>query len=200
MLGGRRTDYFLQRDELRERRHLVSLHPDIHVVQRRGIEPVLRRGAQQDLIDLTELVEVTHIRTAAVRAQQVKHRSGGRTGTLTLDRIDMYLVFRETLRVRGHRIADLRTFLQLRQESIRLVTEITQIAVALVLHLQVDTVRCTVARDLRHLERHHLRVLDALAVEVEHIHHPVDIVLEARTVVPILQTNDEGGVARSGRG
>ena len=111
----------------------------------------------------------------------------------------MHLVFRETLRIGGHRTLNLRTLLQLRQERIRLLTEITHVAVALVLYLQVDAVRRTVSRDLRHLERQHLCVLDALAVQVELIDHEVDIVLEARTVIPVFETNNERGVTRSGR-
>ena len=200
MVGGRRTDYFLQRDELRERCHLVVIHSYVHVIERRRIEAVLRRSAQQDLIDLTELVEVTHIRTAAVRAQQVQHRSGGCAGTLTLDRIHMHFVFRETLRIGGHRALYLLALLQFSQENIGLITKITHVAVALILHLQVNAVRRTITRDLRHLERQHLRILDTLAVQIELIDHQVDIVLEARTVVPVFQTNDEGRITRSGRG
>ena len=103
----------------------------------------------------------------------------------------MHFEFGESLRISGHSATYLRALLELGEEGIGLVSEVGHVAVTLILHLQVDAVGGTVSRNLRHLERQHLRVLDTLAVQIETIDNKIYIVLETRTVVPVLETDDE---------
>ena len=196
ILRGRADDLF-ERHELRQGRHLIVRHLDIHVVQRRRIQAVLRCRTYPELIDLAELVEVTYIRTAAVRAKGVEYRLGGGSCALALYGIDVHLVFRIALREGGHRAGDLRTLHQFDHKRIRFISEIGEIPVAPILHLQVNAVGCSVSRNLRHLERKNLCIFNRQTIIVETLYDIVDIMLVTLTLVPILETDDERGITRS---
>ena len=192
-----RADNLLERHELREWRHLIVRYLDIHIVQRGRVETILRCGAYPNLIYLTELVEVTHIRTTAVRTEGAEHRLSRGTGAFTLNGIHMHFEFWETLRESGHRARYLLTLHQFHHQRIGLVSKIGEVSIASILHLQVDTIGCTISRNLWHLERQYLRILNRQTIKVETIHDIVDIMFGPFTLIPILQTDNQRGVTRS---
>ena len=93
-----------------------------------------------------------------------------------------------------------RTFLQFRHEVIDYLVEGGHVAALQILHLQVDGVTVTISRDLRHLERDDLCILDVLATEIEFVHHHVDIVLNTFAVIPWFETHDERTVTNARTG
>ena len=106
----------------------------------------------------------------------------------------MHFEFREALRECGHGARNLRTLHEFHHERIGLVSEIGEVAVALILYLQVDTVGRTVTRDLRHLEGQYSRILNRQAIIVESRHDIVDIMLISLTVIPVLKTENERSI------
>ena len=109
----------------------------------------------------------------------------------------MHFEFRETLRESGHSARYLRTFHEFNHQRIGLVSEIGEVPIAAILYLQIDGVRGTVSRNLRHLERQHLCIFNRHTVKVETIHDIVDIMFVTLTVVPVFQTNNKRSVTRS---
>ena len=184
-----------QRDELRERSHLTTAHTDEDVVERRGIETVLWRGVGQDAIHLTKLVVVAHVGLTTVTAHRGEHVLHGDAGARALRGIHVNLVLRELLGIGRLGIAHLRTLCQLFQECLHLVVKLGHVAVGLVFYHQLHHVVRTKTGNLRHRERQHLRLLDVLTVEVEAIHHQVEVVVHTLTVVPVFQTDEERAVA-----
>lgn len=96
MLDIGRTDNFLQADELGDGCHLTAIHLNKDVLQRLRIEAILRRGSCHDTVDLTKLVEVTDIRTTAVRAECVEYHFRCHTRAVALGCIHINLILRET--------------------------------------------------------------------------------------------------------
>ena len=190
-----RTDYFLQRDELRDGCHFSTTHANEDIVQRRGIETILRCGVGHDAIHLTELVEVTHIRAATISTERSEHGCRRYTCAVALRCIHADLILRESLGVGRHRHHDFLPLVQLGQELGGIGVELRHLAVLHILQHEVHTTVRTVARHLRHLEGNHLRILDVLAVEGEATINEHDVVVHTRTVVPVLQANDKRSVA-----
>ena len=94
-----RTDNLLQTDELSDRSHLATFHLYEDVLQRLRVETILRRGSSHDTINLTKLVEVANVSTAAEGTQRIEYDCRRHTGTIALGGIDIDLKFWETLRV-----------------------------------------------------------------------------------------------------
>ena len=185
-----------QRHELRNGRHLIAYaHEDI--IERRRIQTVFRSRSCHHTIDLAVLVEIAYIRASAECAQRVEHYVRRDACAVALRRVHIYFVFGERFAV--ERLCDLhfRVFLQLREERIDYLVELTHVAALQILHLQVDTVVVSIARDLRHLSGEDLGVLDILAGIIQFRHHHVYIVLQPLTVVPWLETHDERTVAHA---
>ena len=72
-----------------------------------------------------------------------------------------------------------------------------EVSVGRVLHNQGDVITCTIARNLRHLERQHPQILDLHTVVVETTDNKVNEVIHARTVVPVLQAHYHRSVVRT---
>ena len=187
----RRTHHLLQRHKLRHRCHLTRRDLDVYIVKRRRIQTILGSRTHQNLIDLSELIEITHVYTSAVGSQRSKHLLGCSAGTVALNRINRHLVFGIALRIGGDSRSDLRPLTQFGEESVGLAAEIGHIAVAHILHLQINRVGRSVTRYLRHLERDNIGVLDRLAIEPETPHYIINIVLESRTFLPVLETHNQ---------
>ena len=74
-----------------------------------------------------------------------------------------------------------------------LLGKLRQVAVGGVFHHKAHTVTRTIARYLRQLKGQHLHILDVLTVKVETVHDEGQQMVHARTILPVLQTDDEGG-------
>ena len=128
----------LQGDELRDGSHLPATHPHEDIVQRRRVETIFRSSICHDAINLSELVEVAHIRTAAIGAQRAKHGSRRDASPVALCGVDIHLIFREALGVGRHCHHDLRPLVELRQEFRGIDVELRHRAVLHVLKHEVD--------------------------------------------------------------
>ena len=197
VLNARRTYNLLQRHKLRDRSHLSAVNPHEDVVQRRRVESVFRRSTRHDAIHLTKLIEVAHVGTTTVGTQCPQHGSRRHTCTVALGGIHFYLVLWKTLRVGRHCHTDFRTLTQFGEEVVCQLRKFRQVAVLQVLQHQVDTVVRTIARHLRQLEWHHLHVLDFLAGKIQTSDDQVDVVVEALTLLPWLQTDNHRGIVRT---
>ena len=67
--------YGFDGDELADGCHLRTV-ADVETVERLLVEAILGVGLHHDAVDLTELVEVGDVRTAAIGAEDAQHRGG----------------------------------------------------------------------------------------------------------------------------
>ena len=92
--------HLFEGDELADGRHLCAV-ADVETVERLLVEAILGVGLHHDAIDLTELVKVGDVRTAAIGTEDAQHRGRRDAGAFALGGVHIDAVLREVHRVRG---------------------------------------------------------------------------------------------------
>ena len=92
--------HLFEGDELADGRHLRAV-ADVETVERLLVQAILGVGLHHDAIDLTELVKVGDVRTAAIGTEDAQHRGGRDARALAFGGVHIDAVLREVHRVRG---------------------------------------------------------------------------------------------------
>ena len=140
---------------------------------------------QHYTVNFTELIVVRYIRTAAITAQCAQHIGCGKTCTFALGGIHLNGYLREIHRIRSIRHSHFRPLVQRTDELHHVVVEHIHITTCLVLHIQLDGVTHTVARNHCGLEAEDAGFLDLSELGVEPCHYRIGGMFRTFALVPM---------------